>query len=71
MAKKKAVRKQATREIDESLDALETGLRGLGDVSKDLDEVRANLRKFLDDAEECMGRFPRRIVREAAKTRRR
>ena len=71
MAKKKTVRKQTTREIDKRLDALEIGLTGLGDVSKELVKVRANLRKFLDAAEEGVGRFPRRKKRAAAKTRRR
>jgi acetate kinase len=71
MAKKKTVRKPTISEMDERLNALETGLRGLRDVSKDLAEVRANLRRYLDDAERMLGHFPRRIVREAAKTRRR
>jgi hypothetical protein len=71
MAKKKTVRKQTTLEIDKRLKALETGLRGLGDVSNELDKVRANLRKYLDDAEECLGHFPRLNERPLAKTRRR
>jgi hypothetical protein len=69
MAKKKTVRKQTTREIEKRLDALEAGLRGLEDVSKGLDKVRANLRKYLDDAEESLGAYPRRIPRSPAKTR--
>jgi hypothetical protein len=71
MAKKKTVPKQTTREIDKRLDALEAGLRGLGDVSKGLNKVRANLRKYLDDAERSLGTFPRRIPRPIAKTRQR
>jgi len=71
MAQKKPVRKLTAREIDKRLKALETGIKGLGDVSNDLDKVRANLRKYLDDAEECLGRFPRLNGRPPAKTRRR
>jgi hypothetical protein len=71
MAKKKTVRKQPTREVGKRLDALEAGLRGLEDVSKGLDKVRANLRIYLDDAERSLGAYPRRIPRERAKTRQR
>jgi hypothetical protein len=71
MAKKKTVRKQPTPEVGKRLDALETGLRGLEDVSKDLDKVQANLRKYLDEAEKSLGAYPRRIPRERAKTRER
>jgi len=71
MAKKKTVRKQPTREVGKRLDALETGLRRLENVSKGLDKVRANLRKYLDDAEHSLGAYPRRIPRERAKTRQR
>jgi hypothetical protein len=69
MAKKKTLQKQPTRETYKRLKALETGLRGLGDVSKDLAKVQANLRKYLDAAEKCIGIFPRLGPR--AKTRRR
>jgi len=70
MAKKKTVRKQTAREIHKRLEALETGLRGLGNVSRELDKVRANLRRYLDDAEKSLGAFPR-IFRPRSKTRRR
>jgi hypothetical protein len=57
MAKKKMVRTQ-TLEVD--LEALQIGLGGLEDVSEDLAEVQANLRKYLDDTEKSLGFFPRR-----------
>jgi hypothetical protein len=59
MAKKKTVPKQSTGELDKRIKALETGLRGLGDVSRELDKARTNLRKYLDDAEETLGYYPR------------
>ena len=71
MANRKAARKETTSEINRSLKALESGLRGLGDVSEDLAKVRANLRKYLDDAEKSLGKFPRLIPRLPARTRRR
>lgn len=57
MAKKKMVRTQ-TLEVD--VEALKIGLGGLEDVSEDLAEVQANLRKYLDDTEISLGFFPRK-----------
>jgi hypothetical protein len=57
MAKKKMVRTQ-TLEVD--LEALKIGLGGLEDVSEDLAEVQANLRKYLDGTEESLGFYPRK-----------
>ena len=72
MAKRKAARKVRTSEIDRSLEALERGLRGLGEVSEDLAKVRENLRKYLDEAEESLGQYPRLLQpRRLARTRRR
>jgi hypothetical protein len=69
MAKKTTARKQPPGEIEKRLGELEVALRGLTSVSKDLSKVRANLRKYLDAAEKCIGLYPRRaLVR--AKTRR-
>jgi hypothetical protein len=61
MAKKKLVPTQ-TLEVD--LEGLKIGLGGLEDVSEDLAEVQANLRKYLDDTETSLGFFPRKKLRD-------
>jgi hypothetical protein len=65
MAKKKRARDidEVKEEIKKSLGPLEVGIRGLGDVSKDLTKVQANLRKFLDQAEKVVSAHPRLIPR--------
>ena len=57
MATRRATRNEA--EIKRSLKALESGLRGLGDISEELAKVRVNLRNYLDEAEKSAGLFPR------------
>lgn len=71
MAKKKTARKQTFRKKEKPVDieALEIGLGGLEEVSKDLARVRKNLRKFLDNAEKAAGGFPRRNPTEAPEGR--
>ena len=71
MAKRKAARKERNSDVDRALEALESGLKGLGDISEDLEEVRENLRKYIDEAERSLGRFPRLIPKPPRKTRRR
>jgi hypothetical protein len=51
MAKKK---KRASR-IQKSYKLLQKDLKGLGDIEKDLEKVRANLRKFLDQVAVASG----------------
>jgi len=65
MAKKKRARDidEVTEKIKKSLGPLEVGVRGLGDVSKDLIKVQANLRKFLDQAEKATSAHPRFMPR--------
>jgi hypothetical protein len=61
MAKKTTARKQSPGDLEERLGELEIALRGLTSVSKELTKVRANLRKYLDAAEKCVGLYPRRL----------
>jgi hypothetical protein len=65
MAKKKRARDidEIKETIKKSLEPLEVGIRGLGDVSKELTKVQANLRKFLDQAEKAASAHPRLISR--------
>ena len=59
MAKRKAARKERNSDVDRALEALESGLKGLGDISEELARVQANLRRYLDEAEKSAGQFPR------------
>jgi hypothetical protein len=61
-------KKKRAGDIEECLGALEVGLKGLGDISKELTKVRANLRKFLDEAEGLSSILPRHIPRSRTKT---
>lgn len=70
MANRRAARKERNSEVDRALEALESGLKGLGDISEDLEEVRENLRKYIDEAERSLGRFPRLIPRLIPRPRR-
>jgi uncharacterized protein YigA (DUF484 family) len=57
MATKRATRNEA---IERSFKALESGLRGLEDISEELAKVQKNLRKYLDEAETDFRLFPRK-----------